>query len=144
LSKQPTEEETINALVLESRLLESTYNELSARQNLLERALLETRAALDSIKGLAESPSDEVLTQVGGGVMLKSSPPSVDRILVNVGSNVVIEKPKDEALALLEERAREVEKSIVSVVGQRNEIAERLNSDRQALNSLLGRQSPQG
>jgi len=53
LSKKPTAEETMNALVVEARVLESTYNELTARQNLLERALLESRAALDSIKELS-------------------------------------------------------------------------------------------
>ena len=49
MSQQPTAEETVNALLVEVRVLESTYNELTARQNLLERALLESRAALDSI-----------------------------------------------------------------------------------------------
>ena len=137
MSKQPTAEETVNALVVEIRVLESTYNELTARQNLLERALLESRAALDSIKGLASQPTSEVLTQIGGGAMLRSKPPSTDSVLVSVGSNVVIEKPKEEAVAMLEERSRDVEKTIVSIIGQRNEIAERLNSDRDLLNNFV-------
>lgn len=139
MSKQPTAEETVNALVVEVRVLESTYNELTARQNLLERALLESRAALDSIKGLASQPTSEVLTQIGGGAMLRSKPPSTDSVLVSVGSNVVIEKPKEEAVAMLEERSRDVEKTIVSIIGQRNEIAERLNSDRDLLNNLVAK-----
>jgi len=139
LSKQPTAEETVNALVVEIRVLESTYNELTARQNLLERALLESRAALDSIKGLASQPTSEVLTQIGGGAMLRSKPPSTDSVLVSVGSNVVIEKPKEEAVAMLEERSRDVEKTIVSIIGQRNEIAERLNSDRDLLNNFVAK-----
>jgi len=129
----------MNALVVEARVLESTYNELTARQNLLERALLESRAALDSIKELSGGSPPEVLTQIGGGAMLHSQPPSTDRVLVSVGSNVVIEKPKDEAVALLEERSRDVEKTIMSIIGQRNEIAERLTSDRDLLNSLVAR-----
>ena len=141
MSKQPTAEETINALVVEARVLESTYNELTARQNLLERALLETRAALDAITGLDENPSAEILTQIGGGAMLRSPPPSTDKVLVNVGSGVVIEKPREEAKALLDERNREVEKTILSLANQRNEIAERINSDRQVLNTLLSQQT---
>ena len=129
----------MNALVVEVRILESTYNELSARQNLLERALLESRAALDSIKGLAGQPPTEVLTQIGGGAMLRSQPPSTDRVLLSIGSNVVIEKSRDEAVAMLEERSRDVEKTIVSLIGQRSEIAERLNSDRDLLNNLVAR-----
>ncbi len=137
MSKEPTAEETVNSLLVEVRILESTYNELTSRQTLLERALLESRAALDSIKGLSGEPQAEVLTQIGGGAMLRSQPPSTDRVLVSIGANVVVEKPREEAVAMLEERSRDVEKTIVSIAGQRNEIAERLNSDRQVLNNLV-------
>jgi prefoldin alpha subunit len=135
----PSPEETVNALVTEVRILESTYNELTSRQNLLERALIESRGALDSIKGLSDGPTKEVLTQIGAGAMLRSEPPATDRVLVSIGANIVIEKSKEEAVAILEERSREVEKTIVSVAGQRNEIAERLNSDREFLNALVSR-----
>ena len=135
--KQPTAEETVNALVLESRVLENTYNELTARQNILERALIESRAALDAIKGLAEGSSKEVLTQIGGGAILRSAPPSIDKVMLGVGAGIVIEKPRAEAVAILEERTKEYERTLMSIVNQRNEIAERLESDRQVLNTIL-------
>lgn len=141
MSKQSTEEETVNGLLVEIRVLESTYNELSARQNLLERALVENRAALDALSGLGDKAQEEVLMQIGGGAMLRSQPPSTDRVLISVGANVVIEKPKAEAVAMLEGRSREVEKTIMSIAGQRNELAQRLDSDRQALNSYVSRQN---
>ena len=141
MSKQPSEEETINSLMVEIRVLESTYNELSARQNLLERALVENRAALDALNGLGDKPQGEILMQIGGGAMLRAQPPTTDRVLVSVGANVVIEKPKSEAVSMLEGRSREVEKTIMSIAGQRNELAQRLDSDRQALNSLVSRQN---
>ena len=143
MSRQPTPEETANALVVELRVLENTYNEFSARQNLLERALLENRAAIDAINGLGDKPSGEVLTQIGGGALLRGPPPSTDKVLVSVGASVVLEKPRAEAVALLDERSREFEKTIISLIGQRNELAQRLDSDRQALNSLVARQSQQ-
>jgi len=136
--RQPTAEETVNALVVEIRVLESTLNELTARQGLMERALLESRAALESIKGL-DGKSPEVLTQIGGGAMLRSPPPATDTVMINVGANVVIEKTRDEGVAMLEERSRDVEKTIVSLAGQRNEIADRLNSDRDLLNNLVAK-----
>lgn len=139
MSDQPTAEDTVNALVLEIRVLEGTYNELTARQNLFERAMVEGRAALDAIKGVSGHESGEVLTQIGGGVMLRSSPPETDRVLVSIGANVVVEKSRDEAVAILEERGRDIEKTLVSMVNQRNEIAQRLNSDREVLNNLMAR-----
>ncbi len=140
MSSRPTAEEQVNALVLESRVLENTYNELTSRQSLLERALIESRAALESIKGLSEGAPKEVLTQIGGGAILRSPPPSVDKVMLGVGAGIVIEKPKEEAVAILEERAREYEKTLASIVGQRNELAQRLESDRQVLNSLLSQE----
>jgi len=38
---------------------------------------------------------------------------------------------------MLEERSRDIEKTIVSIIGQRNEIGARLNSDRELLNNLM-------
>jgi prefoldin alpha subunit len=140
MSKDSTAEESLNALLVEVRVLESTYNELSSRQNMLERALVENKAALDALEGLGDDPKGEILSQIGGGAMLRSQPPATDKVLVAIGANVVIEKPKAEAVALLEGRNREVEKSIMSLAGQRNEIAQRLESDRQVLNSLMARQ----
>ncbi|MDG7027428.1 MAG: hypothetical protein JRN16_03340, partial [Nitrososphaerota archaeon] len=58
MSQQPSAEEAVNEILVEIRVLEGTYNELTARQNLLERALLEGRAALDAIKGLQEKTSE--------------------------------------------------------------------------------------
>ena len=139
MSQQPSAEETVNAILVEIRVLEGTYNELTARQSLLERALLESRAALDSIKGLQGQTTSEVLTQIGGGVMLRSKPPATDKVLVGVGSIGVLVKPREEAVAILEERSRDIEKSLVSLITQRNEIAQRLNADREALNTLVAR-----
>lgn len=140
MSRESSEEERLNSLVVEIRVLESTFNELSSRQNLLERALLESRAALDAIKGLNEGKSDQVLIQIGGGAMVRAPPPDIEKVLVNVGSSVVLEKPREEAVALLDGRAREIEKSVVSLINQRNEIAQRLEADRQVLQNYLNRQ----
>lgn len=138
---QTTDEERLNGLVMEIRILEGTYNELTSRQNLLERALVENRAALDALKGLGENPTDEVLTQIGGGAMLKSKPPTAKTVLVSIGSGVVVEKPKSEAISILEGRTRDVEKTLISVINQRNQIAERLEGDRQVLNAVLTSQN---
>ncbi|MGA2199985.1 MAG: prefoldin subunit alpha [Nitrososphaerales archaeon] len=137
MSKQ---EEKINNLVTEVRVLESTYNELSSRQNLLERILIESRTSLDTMKGLSSSTSDEALIPVGGGILLRASPPRTDKVLLNIGANVVVERTRDDATKFMEARASELEEDIVAVASQRNQIAQRLDSDRRALQSMLSRQ----
>ena len=140
MSKESSDDEKLNSLVVEVRVLEGTYNELTSRQNLLERALLESRSALDSLNGLGDKSSGEVLVQIGGGAMLRSPTPATEKVLINIGANVVLEKSRGEAVAVLDSRSREMETTIVSIAKQRNEIAERLESDRQLLQSVLSQQ----
>ena len=134
------EEEKVNNLVTEVRVLESTYNELSSRQNLLERILIESRTSLETMKGLSASTSEEALIPVGGGILLRSSPPRTDKVLLNIGANVVVERTREDATKFMEVRAGELEEDIVAIASQRNQIAQRLDSDRRALQSMLSRQ----
>jgi prefoldin alpha subunit len=134
------DDEKINNLVSEIRMLESALNDISARQNFLERILIDTRTSIETVKGVSSSSSEEVLIPVGAGVLLRSVPPKVDKVLVNIGANVVVEKDREEAITFMEKRAKELEESLVTVVSQRNQVAQRLDSDRRAAQSLIDRQ----
>ncbi|MGA2665018.1 MAG: prefoldin subunit alpha [Nitrososphaerales archaeon] len=137
------DEDRINSLVAEVRVLENTYNELSSRQNLLERILVESRSSLETIKGLSDTasgPVEEVLVPVGGGILLRASPPKTDKVLLNIGANVVVEKTKEAATSFMEARASELEEDIVAIATQRSQIAQRLDSDRRALQNMVNRQ----
>ena len=135
-----SDEERINNLVGEARMLEGALNDLAARQNLLERIMVESRSSVDTIKGLDSTSTEEILIPVGGGVLLRTSPPKVEKILVNIGANVMVEKPRDEAVKIMEERAQQLEEDLVALVNQRNQIADRLDKDRRAIQTLLNRQ----
>jgi len=73
--------------------------------------------------------------------LLRSPPPNAEDVLLNVGANVVVQRKRVEAVAFLEGRAREIENSIVSLLSQRNQIAARLEADRQALQAIVSRQN---
>jgi prefoldin alpha subunit len=137
------DEDRINNLVGEIRMLESTFEDLSARQNLIERILIETRASIDTLTGLASSKADEVLVPVGAGILIRASPPKTEKVLLNVGANVVVEKPRDYATKFMEARGKELEQSITAIASQRGQIAQRLDSDRRALQTIVNKQQGQ-
>lgn len=134
-----SEEERMNRLVLETRMLESTFNELTNRQGLLERMLIESRGSLDTIKTIGTA-TEEALIPVGAGVLLRSPPPKADKVLVGIGANVVVEKSKEDAEKILEARSKELEENIISILSQRNQIAQRLDADRRVLQAYIDRQ----
>jgi prefoldin alpha subunit len=135
-----SEEERMNRLLVESRMLESTFNEYTNRQGILERMLIESRASLETIKDIGSATTDEVLIPVGAGVLLRSSPPKSDKVLISIGANVVVEKSKEEAEKMLEGRSKVLEESIIAILSQRNQIAQRLEADRRALQLFIDRQ----
>ena len=135
-----SEEERMNRLLMESRMLESTFNELSNRQGMLERMLIESRASLDTIKEIGSAVTDEVLVPVGAGVLLRGSPPKADKVLVGIGANVVVEKSREEAEKILEGRSKNIEENIIAILSQRNQIAQRLEADRRTLQAFIDRQ----
>ena len=134
------EEERVNNLVGEIRVLESTFEDLSGRQNLLERILIETRSSIDTLAGLASTKAEEVLIPVGGGILIRSVPPKTEKVLLNIGANVVVEKSSEYASKFLEARANELEESVVAIASQRGQIAQRLDSDRRALQTIVNKQ----
>jgi prefoldin alpha subunit len=138
-----SEEERMNRLLVESRMLESTFNELTNRQGMLERMLIETRGSLDTIKQVGSAATDEVLIPVGAGVLMRASPPKSDKVLVSIGANVVIEKTKEDAEKILEGRSKDLEGNIITILNQRNQIAQRLDSDRRTLQAFIDRQEQQ-
>jgi prefoldin alpha subunit len=135
-----SEEEKINNLIMESRLLESTYNELTNRQGLVERMLIESRGSLDTIREVGSASTEEVLIPVGAGVLLRASPPKVDKVLVGIGANVVMEKSKEDAEKTMEARLKELEEGLITILTQRNQVAQRLDADRRALQTFIDRQ----
>lgn len=138
-----SDEEKMNSLIVESRLLEKTYTELTSRQGVLERMLIESRASLETIKEMSSASTDEVLIPVGAGILLRASPPKVDKVLAGIGADIVLEKSREEAEKMLEDRAKELEETIVTVLSQRSQIAQRLELDRRALQALVDRSQGQ-
>jgi prefoldin subunit 5 len=59
---------------------------------------------------------------------------------MSIGAAVMIEKSKEDAEKMLEGRAKEIEETIITLLSQRNQIAQRLEADRRALQAFIERQ----
>jgi prefoldin subunit 5 len=59
-------------------------------------------------------------------------------VIVGLGAGVSVEKPLPEAKLMLKERLDELEKTMRSAQQQFAQVANRINSDRSRLESLLG------
>lgn len=100
---------------------------------LMENGRMEALAAIESLQSLVEGGDGTVLLQVGGGASVRAKIIEPDKVLLNIGSDVIVEKPNAAAVEYLKDRMTELEASQKKVAealeklrGQMNEIAKRL------------------
>ena len=94
---------------------------------------MEALAAIESLQALVEGGDGTVLLQVGGGASVRAKIVEPDKVLLNIGSDVIVEKPNAAAVEYLKDRITELEASQKKVAealdklrNQMNEIAKRL------------------
>ncbi len=84
-----------------------------------------------------EKKNAEILVPIGGSSYVQVKLANPDKVVVGLGAGVSVEKSLPEAKALLKERLDEVEKSMQASQQQFVQVAERINVDRNRVESLL-------
>ncbi|MEM4312377.1 MAG: prefoldin subunit alpha [Nitrososphaerales archaeon] len=142
-----SKEEQLQALIMEVKLLESHINEISEREALVTRILLESRAALEVINNLGEKEV-EALVPIGAGAFIYTNLSKVEKVVIGVGADVIIEKSKEDAIAYLEKRLKELEENFVKLNSTKAEFVNRLNLKKAMVNNLVAElsqaQEPRG
>ncbi|MGQ9469511.1 MAG: prefoldin subunit alpha [Nitrososphaerales archaeon] len=135
-----SEQERLQSLVIELKMLEGYLNEINARQSVLTRAIMDGRAALEAIRGFSSNEISDLLVPIGGGVFMEASAKPPDKFIVSVGANVMIEKTKDGTIIFLEERIKEIENAVSNLESQKAELEKMIDSNRATISSIVEKQ----
>jgi prefoldin alpha subunit len=114
----------------------SQQAEIFSRQlEMIEQKRIESLAAIETMKNLVGDRDSPVLLPIGGGTMVRAKVSDPEKVLVNIGSDVVIQRTNGEAITFLQEKITEMEameKKVAATIGQlRNqmdEIAQRIET----------------
>lgn len=134
------DEEELNKLSVEMRLLEQTAETLQQRIGMINAAIRDLTYAdmtLESIE--KEEKNADLLVPIGGSSYVKAKLANKEKIVVGMGAGVSVEKPLPEAKQIFKERLDELEKTMNSAQQQFAQIAQRINTGRNQLQSLLAR-----
>jgi len=106
----------------------------SQQFSLLEEGRMEAHAAIEALEEIRGSPESIVLLQVGGGASVRARVLDPDKVLLSIGSEVIIERTNAAAVDYLRDRITEMEASgrkvaetLDRIRGQMNEIARRID-----------------
>ena len=114
----------------------SQQAEIFSRQlEMIEQKRIESLAAIETMKNLAGDRDSPVLLPLGGGTMVRAKVSDPEKILVNIGSDVVIQRTNGEAITFLQEKITEMEameKKVAATIdqlrGQMAEVAQRIEA----------------
>ena len=98
-------------------------------------AIVESRAAVRATEILNNTSAEEILFPIGSGLLTKIGDKST--FFVNIGAGVTIEKNEEEVKEFLNERIKDIEKSIQALSTQKQDMAQQYNSIRAALNNIV-------
>ena len=131
-------DEELRKLSLEMRYLEQTAETLQQRISMVNAAISDLTYANLTLDGIdKEKENAELLVPIGGGAYVKVKLEDTNKIIVGMGAGVSIEKTLVEAKTTLKERLDELEKTVNVAQQQFTQVADRINSGRSRLETLL-------
>ena len=130
-------EEQTQQLLYQMQMLENMFGELTQKENSIISIIREANSAIHSIKGIDTQSESDSLVPLGLGAFAKSKINSNEKIIINVGSGVAIEKNHNDAINYLESRLKELEIALQDTNQQRQQIAANLEQGKQQMQTLM-------
>lgn len=130
-------EEQAQQLMQQMQMLENYFADLSHREGTLYSVLREATAAIESIKSLCQKSDSEALIPVGMGTFVKTKISSNDKIVLNIGAGISLEKDSISSINYLEARIKEIEVAIQDTSAKKHDAAVQLEQGKNQINQLI-------
>ncbi len=130
-------EEQAQQLMQQMQMLETYFTDLSQREGTLLSVLREAISAIESIKSLRQKPNSDTLVPIGMGTYVQTKISSNDKIILNIGAGIAVEKTYDSAINYLEARIKEIEVALQDTSAKKQEALARLEQGKDQMNQLM-------
>ena len=130
-------EEQAQQLLQQMQMLENMFAELSQKENSIVNIIRDANSAVKSIQEIKENPDSESLVPVGMGTFIKAKTIPNEKVVVNVGAGVAIEKDHDSELNFLESKIKELEVALQETNSQRQQIAANIEQGKQQMQQIM-------
>ncbi len=126
------------------QMLETYFSDLSQREGTFLSIFREAIAAIESIKSLGNQSDSDALVPLGMGAYIPTKISSNNKIVVNIGAGVAVEKDFPAAINYFEARIKEIEIALQDTAAKKHDAANRLEQGREQMNQLMQfQQSPE-
>jgi prefoldin alpha subunit len=137
-------EQELQTKLVQLKYLEDYLQDLLARENLLITSFNDIENAEETVNELSKKNGFETLVYIGGGMYVYGRIDSRDKVLVNVGANVVIEKKFNDALTFLQERKEEIKRILNDIDQQKQQTASAIQKLREEVEDNIRKKQSSG
>ena len=134
-------EEQAQQLMQQMQMLETYFSDLSQREGTFMNVLREATAAIESIKSLNQKSDSETLVPIGMGTYIPTQISPNNKIIMNIGAGVAVEKDFDSAINYLEARIKEIEIALQDNAAKKQQAAAQLEQGKAQINQLMQAES---
>ncbi|MSS85791.1 MAG: prefoldin subunit alpha [Thaumarchaeota archaeon] len=137
-------EQQVEQLMQQMQMLETYFSDLSQREGTFLSIFREAIAAIESIKSLGNQSDSDALVPLGMGAYIPTKISSNNKIVVNIGAGVAVEKDFPAAINYFEARIKEIEIALQDTAAKKHDAANRLEQGKEQMNQLMQfQQSPE-
>jgi len=131
------DEQELQGLMVELRILEGTMESLRSRLNLVAATLNDLNLASMTLEGIGKEKVDaSIYVPIGGGSSIKARLESTDKIIYGVGAGVSIEKTIEEVKESASNRISQLNKTRQSLEHQLSQVLKKADEDQNRLREL--------
>ena len=130
-------EEQAQQLLYQMQMLEGYLSELSQKEATIVSVIREASSAIQSLKTIDNKTDNETLTPVGLGTFIKTKVIPNEKLILNIGAGIAIEKDKDSAINFLELRLKEMQVALQETSNQKQQISASLEQGKQQMEQML-------
>ena len=130
-------EEQAQQLLYQMQMLEGHLSELTQREGTIMSIIREASSAIQSLKTIDTKTDNETLVPVGLGTFIKTKTVPNEKLILNIGAGIAVEKDKDSAINFLELRLKEMQVAIQETSNQKQQISASLEQGKQQMEQML-------
>ena len=130
-------EEQAQQLLYQMQMLEGYLSELSQKEATIVSVIREASSAIQSLKTIDNKTDNETLTPVGLGTFIKTKVVPNEKLILNIGAGIAVEKDKDSTINFLELRLKEMQVALQETSNQKQQIAASLEQGKQQMEQLM-------
>ena len=130
-------EEQAQQLLYQMQMMEGYLSELTQKEASIISIIREASYAMQSLKAIDDKADVDSLVPLGLGTFVRGKLVPNEKLIVNVGAGVAVEKDKNSAINFLESRLKEMEVALQETAGQKQQVATSLEQGKQQMEQMM-------